>query len=192
MAMPKARAAREAQKITLEDMAESVGISVSQMSRIETGEREPRIGEVQRIARRLRLTVPELIGEEVPAETCPVVGLVSAGSDAIIFSAGQGPFEYVQAPEGSTEKTVAVEIRGKSLGELFEGWLLFYDDIHDPPTASLIGHLCVIGLDDGRVVAKKLRRGQRPSRYNLFSNTEPPIYDAKVIWAARVREMKPR
>lgn len=190
--MPRARAAREAQNITLEDMAESVGISVSQMSRIETGDREARIGEVQRIARRLRTTVAELVGEEIPAEQCPVVGLVSAGSDAIILSAGQGPFEYVEAPEGSTESTVAVEIRGTSLGEIFEGWLLFYDNIHDPPIMSLMGRLCVLGLDDGRIVVKKIRTGQRRGRYNLFSNTEPPIYDAKVIWAARVREMRPR
>jgi phage repressor protein C with HTH and peptisase S24 domain len=125
------------------------------------------------------------------ARMVPVAGYVGAGAEAF-FESGQGPFDYVEAPDGATEDTVAVEIRGTSLGELFDRWIIFYDERREPVTSDLIGRLCVIGLDDGRVVVKKLKRGQRKDRYDLLSNTEPPIYDVNIIWAARVKHMVPK
>lgn len=59
-------------------------------------------------------------------------------------------------------------------------------------TSDLLGKLCVVALDDERVVVKKLKRGQRRGKYDLFSNTEPPLYDQTVVWAARVKQMVPR
>ena len=127
-----------------------------------------------------------------PASQVPVIGYVGAGAKTNLFNEGQGPFDFVDAPDGSTESTVAVEIRGESLGALFDQWLVFYDDVKDPPVFSLVGHLCVVGLPDGRVLVKKLQRGQLPGRFNLISNTEAPIYDVEVTWAARVKAMTPR
>lgn len=124
-------------------------------------------------------------------KTVPLVGHVGAGAQAF-FAAGQGPFDEVEAPEGSTDETVAVEIRGDSLGSLFDRWLVFYDDVHDPPTRDLIGKLCVCGLADGRVLIKKLMRGQIANHFTLLSNIEPPIYDVMVEWAARVKTMTPK
>jgi transcriptional regulator with XRE-family HTH domain len=191
MPLPKVRAARERLKLSLEALAHDIGISTSQLSRIETGEREARVGEVKRLSSRLNVPIAELVGDEF-APRCPVVGLANAGSDSVIFSEGQGPFEYVEPPEGSSKDTVAVEVRGKSLGEIFDGWLVFYDDVRTPPTPQMMNQLCVAELDDGRVVVKRITRGQRRDRFNLSSNVEPPIYDAKIAWAARVIAMKPK
>jgi hypothetical protein len=122
----------------------------------------------------------------------PVVGFVGAGAQAHLFSDGQGPFDMVEAPEGSSEFTVAVEIRGESLGSFFDHWLVFYDDIRDPVTPDLIGKLCVCGLPDGRVLIKKLARGSDRGLYTLLSQFESPIFDQPLIWAARVKNMVPR
>lgn len=122
----------------------------------------------------------------------PLVGHVGAGAQAVLFSEGQGPFGEVPAPPNATEKTVAVEIRGTSLGELFDTWLVFYDEVRDPPGGKQVGKLCVCGLADGRILVKKLQRGHLPGFWNLISNTEPPIYDVIVEWAAVVTSMTPR
>jgi hypothetical protein len=127
-----------------------------------------------------------------PEGQVAVVGYVGAGAAMQLYSEGQGPFDFVDAPDGSTDDTVAVEIRGESLGALFDQWLVYYDDVRDPPGASLVGHLCVVGLLDGRVLVKKLQRGQLPGHFNLLSNTEAPIYDVEVAWAAKVKNMTPR
>ena len=122
----------------------------------------------------------------------PLIGYVGAGAVAHFYAEGQGPFDDVDAPIGARPNTVAVQIRGHSLGALFDNWLVFYDDIRDPPDESLVGRMCVCGLADGRVLIKALKKSPQTGLWNLLSNTEPPIYDVGLDWAAPVREMRPK
>jgi hypothetical protein len=122
----------------------------------------------------------------------PLVGYVGAGAQATFYSASQGPFDEVTAPEGATAETVAVEIRGESLGSFFDRWLVFYDDVRRPITGDLVHKLCVIGLADGRVLIKKIERSKTKGLFHLLSQTETPIFDVEVEWAARVKTMTPR
>ena len=124
--------------------------------------------------------------------SAPLVGYVGAGAVAHFYADGQGPFDDVDAPLNSKPTTVAVQVRGHSLGVLFDNWLVFYDDIRNPPDDSLVGRMCVCGLSDGRVLIKSVKRSAQTGLWNLLSNTEPPIYDAGLDWAAPVREMRPR
>lgn len=128
---------------------------------------------------------------EPPPRMVPVVGYVGAGAEAHLFSEGQGPFGEVEAPEGSTDDTVAVEIRGESLGALFNEWQVFYDNVQSPVRPELYNKLCVVGLPDGRVLVKQLKRAS-DGRFHLISNTEGPLLDQDVIWAAKVKTMTPR
>lgn len=125
---------------------------------------------------------------DFPARTVPLIGYVSAGS-AYFEPAGLGD---VDPPESATEETVAVEIRGDSLGELFDRWLVFYDDVRRPVTTDLIGRLCVVGLSDGRVVIKKVKRSKARGLFHLISQVGDDILDVEVEWAARVKSMVPR
>ena len=104
----------------------------------------------------------------------------------------QGGLDEIDAPEGSTPDTVAVEIRGDSLGTFFDRWLVFYDDVRREVTPDLLGKLCVVGLDDGRVLIKKLQRSRSQGLFNLVSQTEAPILDVTIEWAAKVKSMMPR
>ena len=127
-----------------------------------------------------------------PTLTVPVKGYVGAGAEAHYYAVAQGDLDDVAAPAGATDHTVAVEIRGESLGPLFDRWLVFYDDVRRPVTADLMGRLCVVGLADDRILVKKIRPGRR-GRFRLLSTPpEPPIEDAEVEWAAPVRIMTPR
>lgn len=124
--------------------------------------------------------------------TVPVVGYVQAGAEAVLYAAGQGPFDYVTAPEGSTDHTVAVEIRGQSLGEFFEEWLVFYDDVRSPVTPDLFNQLCVVGLPDGRILVKKVKPSKTEGFYHLASQTEGTMTDQEIMWAAKVKSLTPR
>lgn len=120
----------------------------------------------------------------------PVVGHVGAGAVYYPFEPGE-PADDVPAPEGANDNTVAAEIRGDSLGSLFDRWLVFYDRVEAKPDSSMLNRLCVIGLEDDRVMVKQIRRG-RDGLYNLFSNFDPPVYDVAVRWCAVVKNMSPR
>jgi hypothetical protein len=129
--------------------------------------------------------------DEQPQEnTIAISGFVSAGGQVKLVPLPAGELDRVPAPAGSNELTQCLEIRGDSLGEFFDRWLVFYDDIRSPVTPDLIGKLCVIGLADERVVIKKIKRER--GDYILLSNGEDPIRGAIILWAARVLEMKPR
>ena len=180
---------RQLRDLTHDEAAQLMGVSRGQFIKLERGERRLTSDYITRAASVFRVSEADVFSER---RTVPLVGYVGAGALAHIFADAQGPFDEVDAPEGSTDSTVAVEIRGESLGALFDQWLVYYDDVRDPPGRDLMGKLCVVGLADGRILIKKLTRGQLPGHFTLLSNVEPPIYDVLVDWAARVKNMTPR
>lgn len=122
----------------------------------------------------------------------PLVGYVGAGALTHYYASAHEGLDRVPAPDGATDSTVAVEIRGDSLGALFEHWLVYYDEVRSPITRDMMGTLCVVGLPDDRVLIKKLKASKTPGLYHLLSNTEEPILDQEVMWGAKVKSMQPR
>ena len=121
-----------------------------------------------------------------------LVGYVGAGAEAHFYSSADDGLGLVPAPDDATETTVAVEIRGTSLGALFERWLVYYDDVRTPVTHDLYGRLCVVGLPNGKVLVKQIKPSKAEGLFHLVSNTEDTMFDQAVDWAARVTSMVPR
>lgn len=182
------------------DAARAYGWTESTYISHENGTRGLKPKKAEQYARAFKVTPEWLLynrsRKAAPADpatkTVPLVGYVGAGAEAYFFG-DQGEHDDVPAPEGATEETVAVEIRGESLGALFYRWLAFYNDVHRPVTADQLGKLCVVGLKDGRILVKKIQRSRgRQGLFHLLSNTEAPILDVEIEWAARVISMVPR
>lgn len=127
-----------------------------------------------------------------PTRTVPLVGYVGAGAQTHYTDGTGGEFDEVPAPEGATESSVAVEIRGESLGSFFDRWIVHYDDVRRPVSSDIVGPLCVVGLVDGRVLIKKIKRSKTRGLFHLLSQTEDPILDVEIEWAAKVKSMVPR
>jgi hypothetical protein len=199
--------ARERRFRSARQAAKAIGLPPSTYGAHERAEapggRDYGPNEAKRYARRFGVTPEWLLtgrglgpGEagfpEEPEETAPkvgVVGYVGAGAEAHFYEVAQGDLDEVEPPYGANEDTVGVEIRGNSLGAIFNRWLVFYDDVRRPVTPDLIGELCVVGLQDGRVLIKQVQRGRSEGLFNLISETEPPIRDVTIEWAARVKSM---
>jgi transcriptional regulator with XRE-family HTH domain len=140
------------------------------------------------------IAAAQITGAPIPTvEDVPLVGYVGAGSEMHYYEAGQGGFDDVPGIPGATPDTVAVEIRGDSLGSFFDHWLVYYDRVERPITSGLVGKLCVVGVSDGRVLIKKVQRSKTAGLYHLLSQSgEPPITDVEIDWAAVVKHMAPR
>ena len=176
-------------------LAQALGRSPSAVTDLLNGTRRLRADEIAIVSEYLGIEPPRLVGGGRPAHPTgrvPRGGYVGAGAIAHFYADGQGPFDDVAAPDAASPNTVAVQIRGHSLGALFDNWLVFYDDVREGPLDSMVGRMCVCGLADGRVLVKALKRGGVAGLWTLLSNTEPPIYDVALDWAALVREMRPR
>lgn len=188
---------------TAKEAAEAMsGVKVPTYIQHENGTRGFRAETAKQYADFFRVT-PEwiLYGREGPKPPqgrrasrghVPLVGYVGAGAAAHYYASADEGLGEVAAPDDATPNTVAVEIRGTSLGPLFESWLVFYDEVRSPVTPDLYGRLCVVGLPDGRVLVKRIRPAKTPGVFHLESNTEPTMPDEDVAWAARVKSMTPR
>lgn len=183
------KALRNKLGLSQEQAAERMGTTRNQYAKLEGGSRRLSDVWIARAAQAFGVDAGELVSSR--SNTVPLVGYVGAGSLTHFFGEGDGNLGEVEAPENATEKTVGVEIRGESLGIMLDGWVAYYDEVREAPTPDMIGKLCVVGLYDGRVLIKKLEKGQLPKHYNLLSQ-DPPIYDAEVVWAAVVKAMMPR
>ena len=161
--------------------------------------KSPRAQSLEVLATALRTTTDYLLGktdiaeaDEVIEATVPLVGYVGAGAEAHFYATGDGELDRVPAPDGATPDTVAVEIRGESLGALFEHWIVYYDEVRSPVTPDMYGKLCVVGLADDKVLVKQIKPSKTAGYFPLLSNTEGPILDAIILWAAKVKSMVPR
>jgi transcriptional regulator with XRE-family HTH domain len=136
----------------------------------------------------------EDIAGDMPEErprTVKLKGYVGASGEAFYYRLADEDLEEVPAPENANDQTVAVQVRGKSLGPALESWLVYYDDVRSPITPDLHNQLCVVGLADDRLLVKRLER--KGGKFVLVSNNgEPDIEDADIEWAAKVTSMKPR
>lgn len=182
------------------DAAKAYGWGQSTYISHENGTRGLKPDVAERYAKAFRVPAEWILygkGRKAAAEakatrTVRVVGYVGAGAQTHFFD-DQGDLDEVPAPDSASDRTVAVEVRGESLGALFDRWLVFYDDVHRPVTTDQIGRLCVVGLRDGRIMVKKVQKSRgRNGLFHLLSNTEGPILDVEIEWAARVINMVPR
>lgn len=186
------REARKRLKLSATVVGQRAGYSASGIRAMENGQNDVSIKGAEALASVLR-TTPEwiLTGAGDQPRFVPIVGFVGAGAEAHFYASGQGPFGEAPAPEDATDKTVAAEIKGPSIGRYFDNWLLYYDDVRSPVTEDQLHELCVVGLPDDKVLVKWLKPGA-DGRFHLLSENEPPIFDQEVIWAARVTGLKPR
>jgi transcriptional regulator with XRE-family HTH domain len=183
--------ARVAKNLSQTKLAKLAGCSQQHISQLENG--TIRTTKKLFILAKILGVQPEVLDKDatLAAESdllVPVVGFVGAGWEAHFYEDGHSPEEYVPMPDSGTEDTVAVRIKGSSLG-YFENWLVYYDQVQQPPTEQLLHKICVVTLADGRVLIKKLLPGSRPGRYNLLAANGDFLMDAQVKWAAEVRQM---
>lgn len=161
-------------------LAKALGIAPSAVTAMLKGERLIKAGEVPKIRAYLGL------------DSVPLKGYVGAGGQAAFFELPDDELDRVPAPDEVTANSVAVEIRGESLGAPFHGWLAYYNDVHRPVTRLLFGKLCVVGLSDGRVLIKKVVPSKQKGLFHLVPTIGETIMDVPIEWAARVIQMRPR
>jgi len=132
MANDALRRARKAKGLSLEALADSVGLSTSQISRFETGKREPRVHELERIAVVLGCPLEEIMpaGLETPIEfgqsppvrqgllPIPLIGRTAAGVFREVVEFEDAEPEYVFEPEDEDfpqARRFALTVEGDSM-----------------------------------------------------------------------------
>lgn len=177
------REAREAKGWSQADLARRAGTSQQNIDRIERSEVVH--------SRSLPAILSALGLSEANTEkgqTVPLLGFVGAGAEMFSFDvhAGDEHLDEVKRPEGASDTTVAVQVRGDSMKPVYkDGDLIYYDRQENGGLEHLNGHDCVVRLADGRTFVKELRftNGQ----YWLHSHNADPMLGVQITWAAKVQ-----
>lgn len=107
----RARSLRTAHGLTVADLAPRVGLSTAQLSRIESGDRQPSVGALISLARALGTTLSELVADE-PAPDVHVVRATTASSHPTgsgTVTALSGPLPGIQALQLTLDPAAAPE-----------------------------------------------------------------------------------
>jgi transcriptional regulator with XRE-family HTH domain len=179
-----------ANKLGQSELANLVGTSQAQISRLAKNERPLSKEWAVRIAPHLGVSPIDLLfPEQSSTKKLPIIGRVGATTDGIVT---QDPpkgssFGEIIAPLGARGSEVALEVRGHSLGVYApDGSLILYDHLRERPKDSMLGEVCVVELGDGRVLVKRLRRGSRRGSFDLEGLGGETMQDQPVSWAAVV------
>jgi hypothetical protein len=126
-----------------------------------------------------------------PGSKLSIVGYIGSGGQVHLYAVAPQDLEQITVPILASERMVALENRGNSIGRYFKHWFLLYSDLRQPLTTVLKGQLCIIALKDGRVVLTQWQRGAQ-GEMDLLSTRRIRIPDATIEWAARVEALVPR
>jgi transcriptional regulator with XRE-family HTH domain len=183
------KSVRKKQGVTLEQLSEETGISMSTLSRLESNGRKLKVEHIQLIAPALGVQPSDLL----PPDMVPIVGLAGAGPEGTVqFATGDGNFGEAPAPVDASPGTRALEVRGESMrGTANDGWLIFYDD-RAAPDEEHMGELCVCWLEDDRVLVKTPYPGRGSGLFDLESTNAPTMRDVPVRYFALVTDIKTR
>lgn len=189
------KAVRKAQGLKQPAIALVLGVSVGQVSRWESGTDNVPSYRLPSFERAYGASLSELFGTDHAADELPVVGYVGAGAAIYAYDdlpQGEG-YDFVERPEFVKGRAIAVEVKGDSLFPTAEdGWRLIYTGEQTIIESEVLNKLCVVKLIDGRTLVKRLVRGSSPARYHLLSTNAPPIEDAEIEWAAKVKAIIPK
>lgn len=189
MAKTRIKEYREAANLSQEQLADAVGLSISQISRFESGDREPRVDEMIRIGHRLNVPVAVLIGEDDEPEPIPVIGRISAGGTIDTSSeqidAAQ-PLYEVELPFALPVDAVAFEISGESMWPRYDSGDVIVCSRHGGDIKPLIGWEAAVATEDGARYLKRILEGTRRGHFNLESHNAQPIRDVRIVWASEI------
>ncbi|WP_374833985.1 XRE family transcriptional regulator [Paenochrobactrum pullorum] len=156
----------------LKDGMERTGITQSELGR-RVGKPANYINKIFTEGRKIGLeeyvVFANALGESPINIPIPIVGKVGAGDH--IYGMDNGILGEIENQGGMYPiGTKGVEVEGTSMGEdIPDGSIIFYDDEYEVPQSFHINCRCVVWTYDGRTMVKKLLRGSRPDRWNLFS-----------------------
>lgn len=182
--------ARIAAGLSQDALASLAATSQPQVMRLENGERELTVTWARKFAPFLNVTVEHLLELDTLVS---IVGYVGAGGHAeFVEGATLG---HAPRPPGFGLNGVALQVRGDSMpGVAEDDWLIYYDERFEAPSEDMIGQLCVVQIEDGPVLVKRIYHGGEEGKFDLVSSASSyePIRNAQVQWIAKVEWIKPR
>lgn len=97
---------------------------------------------------------------------------------------------YTPLPQLSTQ-SIALIIRGYSMGAIRDGWLAVIDHNKTRPNDRHQDQLCIVRTREVKVMLRFVKKGARHNRWDLISVSGDPMMDVELEWCELVKMIVP-
>lgn len=162
----------------MEELAEHAGLSKSQISRIETDERDPSVESLKAVADALGVSIAQLLETSDAWQQAPIFGTIGEGG--MLQACEHAEVQYLTVPAAYGELLV-LRVGSDSLYPRYNKGehVLCAKDTVDPK--GVLGRECLVHLANGRAMLRMVHAGSKPNTYNLTSHNQPPLNDVAVV-----------
>ena len=174
-------------------LAKRIHLDPAAISYMFAGKRGMSMDEAKAIAGELLLPVTEVMrqaGIEVldDVRKVPIAGYIGAGSTVTLLP--KGTHDTAMAPPDVPSGSFAIQVR--MVQTTFDGWLYFVSGVQEPPE-NTTDCLCLVAVEDGRLLQGIVRRGYKRELFNLVLSPDggTVLENQKIAWAARVLWIQP-
>lgn len=187
------RILRDERDMTIEDVAEATGLSVSYVSRLESGERNLSVKNLNLFASAFDVDPRDILPAAKPdrPNTVPVMGRIGAGAE-IMPEDEQVPPEGLYEIETQfpiPEDAIAFEVTGESMWPRYDEGDIVICWRQGIVADEVLGWEAAVKTSSGKRYLKRVLRGAEPNTFDLESHNAAPIRSVKLVWVAAIQSV---
>lgn len=189
----RVREIRKDKSLTIEELAEATGLSVSYVGRLENGERNLSVKNMNLFADALGVEPQELLSASRTKSTnvVSVMGRIGAGAE-IMPEEEQIPPEglyEIETPFPIPEDALAFEVHGESMWPRYDDGDIIICWRQGILAEEVLGWEAAVRTATGRRYLKRVLKGADQGTYDLESHNAPPIRGVRLEWVAAIQSV---
>lgn len=188
------RELREERDMTIEQLAAETGLSTSYVWRLENGERNLSVKNLNLFAHALSVEPNELLPASEPkvrANIVAVMGRVGAGSEILPEMEQlppEGLFE-IEVAFPLPDDAIAFEVEGESMWPRYDPGDIIICWSQGINPSEILGWEAAVKTTNGKRYLKRVLKGSQPGTYDLESHNAPPIRGVHLEWVASIQSV---
>lgn len=187
------RELRDSKDMTIEQLADLTGLSVSYVSRLEGGTRNLSVKHIESFARALGVQAQSILADETAdkVNSVAVMGRIGAGSE-IYPDDEQVPPEglyEIETPFPLPEDAIAFEVVGESMWPRYDPGDIIICWRQGENANSVLGWEAAVKTSEGRRYLKRVLKGAQPGTFDLESHNAQPIRGVELVWIAAIQSV---
>jgi len=184
---------RNERDMTIEDLAEKAGLSVSYVSRLENGERNLSVKNLNLFAHALGVSPQEILAKSPgrAPNVVSVMGRIGAGAE-ILPDEEQIPPEglyEIETPFTLPDDALAFEVKGESMWPRYDDGDIIICWRQGVVADEVLGWEAAVKTSTGQRFLKRVLQGAEHGTYDLESHNAPPIRNVRLVWVAAIQSV---
>jgi transcriptional regulator with XRE-family HTH domain len=187
------REIRKSKGLTIEELAEETGLSVSYTGRLEKGERRLSVDLLDRFAKALDVSAQDLLpsSPSKASNVVAVMGRIGAGAE-ISPEEEQIPPEglyEIETPFPLPDDAIAFEVHGESMWPRYDDGDIIICYRQGIVADEVLGWEAAVKTATGQRYLKRVLRGADAGTFDLESHNAPPIRSVQLVWVAAIQSV---